>query len=921
MRKTLLLLLSLLSFVPLCAQSTGSNDVEQLFKRFKSAATFDYRYPREKVYVHFDNSAYLEGDTIWYKAYVVRASSHTPTTLSGVLYVELLDADGQLMEQQILPIDSLGQADGCFKLALPIRAGYYEVRAFTREMVNWGENACFSRVFAVFAPKQTAKSAVAAGNFDPELLELPLPESHKGVSLGSPRPYTLTDAKDVRLDFFPEGGWRGKGVAQRIAFELTDGRGHALDEEVKFFSDSGALLATARPEHDGRGTALLPSTAGRGYAQVGTATKRYALPAPVSGFALRAGRADDGLSLQLEANDSARAATGLLGIAVFNRERVTYFDTLSLQPGTVERFVPQKALRGGVSRIEVYGTDGASRATRLVWTSPKASEERRAKLTIRQNRADYSSFEPAVLDMQLTDSTGAPVQTTFSLAVRDDAGNIVTDGDAGMEAELLLASEVRGYIANPVAYFQKDDAAHRRMLDLLLMVQGWRATPFNVMCEAQPFNLKQPIEERLILRGSLYKDNKKRTPQAGYTLSLKMYSLNGGSYEGTAQTDNDGNFAFQTNAYYEGDYHALFTARDDDGKRHWGRLMLDRWFSPRPRTFRGPELDLSLYSPDDPSHPQQKPETFEWTDTLPRVKATLLGEAKVIHKNKYRGFTGNRYTFNGGESHGMARASKFYNIQREVEHYKDMGYEPGLIWDFIRILDKETAHLDGDYTAVYNGVEGIDNSGNATDTETGEEATYESLSAELAGQKSANSRIYQESLGNDNTQQTVPSIVTMNGHDMKVYINNSDFEEMCRNYPEMYMNLMADEIKSAAVVKSNLREDALSGSDVNRSKTKYSLFLYEIPDLFRYKARREKKGIERRVVHGYTAGETFYNRNYRGFDTPTSRDVRRTLYWNPSVTTGKDGKANVVFFTNARVEQHLDISARGITANGQIVER
>ena len=69
---------------------TMSMQAEQLFEKFKKAARFDYKYPREKVYVHFDNTAYLTGDTIWYKAYVVRASSLKPTTLSKVLYVELL---------------------------------------------------------------------------------------------------------------------------------------------------------------------------------------------------------------------------------------------------------------------------------------------------------------------------------------------------------------------------------------------------------------------------------------------------------------------------------------------------------------------------------------------------------------------------------------------------------------------------------------------------------------------------------------------------------------------------------------------------------------------------------------------------------------------------------------------------------------
>lgn len=83
------------------------SETEQLFSQFKRAARFDYNFPREKVYVHFDNLGYLMGDTIWYKAYVVRASSLKPTNLSRILYIELLNADGQMITQNIHKLDSL----------------------------------------------------------------------------------------------------------------------------------------------------------------------------------------------------------------------------------------------------------------------------------------------------------------------------------------------------------------------------------------------------------------------------------------------------------------------------------------------------------------------------------------------------------------------------------------------------------------------------------------------------------------------------------------------------------------------------------------------------------------------------------------------------------------------------------------------
>ena len=40
---------------------------------------------QEKVYVHTDNNCYFIGDTIWYKAYVLRADDHHSTDMSKLL--------------------------------------------------------------------------------------------------------------------------------------------------------------------------------------------------------------------------------------------------------------------------------------------------------------------------------------------------------------------------------------------------------------------------------------------------------------------------------------------------------------------------------------------------------------------------------------------------------------------------------------------------------------------------------------------------------------------------------------------------------------------------------------------------------------------------------------------------------------------
>ena len=125
------------------------DDVLPLLEKAARVQQFNLLYPQEKVYLHFDNTGYFIGETIWFKAYVVRADTKKPTDLSGVLYVELLNAAGDVVERRKLKMEE-GQARGDIRLDKLLVSGFYEVRAYTRYMTNWGTGACFSRVFPIF---------------------------------------------------------------------------------------------------------------------------------------------------------------------------------------------------------------------------------------------------------------------------------------------------------------------------------------------------------------------------------------------------------------------------------------------------------------------------------------------------------------------------------------------------------------------------------------------------------------------------------------------------------------------------------------------------------------------------------------------------------------------------------------------------
>lgn len=884
------------------------SEAEQLFNQFKRAARFDFTYPREKVYVHLDNLGYLVEDTIWYKAYVVRASSLKPTNLSRVLYVELLNADGQQVFQNIHKIDNMGTAQGMFSLQKPVYAGYYEIRAYTREMVNWKTEACFSRVIPVFTNSNPNKKVENEKLTDITQLSIPQPSPHKGITIANPRPYEMEEGQHAILNFYPEGGGRVDGISQKIAYKLTDGKGGGLDDTLRIYNSEGVLYTTSIPEYEGMGTFNLNKDFNAGYVSLssgkvflleGKRSTNIPLPSCTANYSIAAIYTNEGELLTISATQQRKLQNKLLGLAIFNRENVCYFDTLTLHDEDVDLLVPHKALRGGVCRAELFDAKGNGLSTRLFWVPTNDLERTKCgKLTIEQNERKYEPFSPIALKIHTEDSQGKPIKgASMSVAVRDESSNFVSTNDGGFKGNLLLASELRGYIHRPDLYFKVDDAAHRRMLDLLMLVQGWRANSFDVMCGKDSFELKQPIENKLILRGGLFADTKKTTPLNNTSINLYGYRYEnskvlGEVIEGKTQTDNNGNFAFESNVNFEGNYIAKFSIKNASGKHPFSRLTLDRWFSPQPRSLWAPDLTLNLYHNTN-CNGNQATKLFEWTDTIQRSIISISKAAEVVAKvRKYKGLNGNRYTWGGGEKNGINHAVKYINAIRALEQSRDMGQAQYL--RAIDLIELSSNNMQFDEYGVLD-VENLIETFNQDPDTTNQSKKIEVLDFNSSSGKKTINQLY------------------INGHIVATYLDNERID-----INDLY-NLSCTELKSICIVMDNKMNDALSGEEKRFANAAYSIYAYSNPDYYRIKE-GEKKGIEIRNIQGFTPKVDFYSPNYRNFDLPSENDNRHTLLWNPQVKTDDNGNATLIFFSNSHEEQTLDISIRGITQNGLLLE-
>lgn len=244
MRKiSALLLLAHILVLPLVAQSQSTKVLSDYIKEINQ---FNKRNPQEKVYLHFDNTGYFLGDTIWFKAYNVLAEHHRFSPLSKVLHVELLTPQGEVIANRKLMIEN-GQCHGEFPLKRIYRSGFYEVRAYTRGMLNFGDDCVFSRVFPVYDEPEKD------GDYSEKAMD-------SGFGVKNKRKIEKKGDK-VNIAFFPEGGNAVVGLASRIGFKAWGEKGEDLHITGAVYNSSGNSVSFLSTYNQGMGFfELLPET-------------------------------------------------------------------------------------------------------------------------------------------------------------------------------------------------------------------------------------------------------------------------------------------------------------------------------------------------------------------------------------------------------------------------------------------------------------------------------------------------------------------------------------------------------------------------------------------------------------------------------------------------------------------------------------
>ncbi len=582
-------------FLLLCAFATlkAQSPLDTLAMR---AIMVNQLFPQERVYLHFDNTAYYLNETMWFKAYVTSGIADNEKAISKVLYVELCAPEGYVVETKKYKLDENGRCNGEFELKPPLLSGYYEVRAYTRYMPNWGEEAVFSRVFPVY-------DKVNADNYEfKNMLDRNRSFMYRGE-------WKTNELPEAELKFYPEGGLLVEGMETTVAYELRGYDGVHGEEQVTIYGDD-EVVARSVPLAMGMGSfKLLPKRGVKYRAEVemtrhknGKKKKfKFSLPkVEKEGVALTVTRDEKNINIAIRNNIPATAD---LGCVIVNNGYMQLYEAFTSDDKEKTFKMPIGRLAEGVNRVVLF-SDSVPLAERqffVMHDSILTGDITTVKLKAKVNGRDPKDIilqphEKITLTVEREDGKPIDPDAEFSLSVSDVDYRQKMSYEHNIYTHALLGSQLKGYIADAERYFDPENDGREEELELLMLTHGWTSYDWSKLARSH-IDVRHHAEEGIELYGEIYtrhpnnKIGEKGThllyPVKYGTLNLKFTHEGENATLYKFHTTKNGRFRIRTEDFYGirvaelSPNYLPYKPKEYKGMR----FVLDRYFSPSFRFY------------------------------------------------------------------------------------------------------------------------------------------------------------------------------------------------------------------------------------------------------------------------------------------------------------------------------------------------
>lgn len=434
--------------VSFSCQAQTLNEIQGSFNNYRHDAL------HEKIFVHTDKGAYVTGEILWFKLYVVDGSYNKPLNLSKVAYAEVLD-DNQVPVMQAKIELHNGHGSGSLYIPVTLNNGNYHFRAYTNWMKNFSPDYYFDKKITVVNP-QRAPAALAKQN-----------------------------KTDFDIQFFPEGGNLVSGISSKIAFKAVNNDGKGVSFAGAIIDQKNDTVVRFQPLKFGMGHFLFTPAANSTYKAViktgnGNPVIKDLPAINNQGYVMALTESGSG-QLQVTVSSNTASSDGGVYLFAHTRQLVKVAKRANLINGVAQFSIDKSILDEGISHITIFNGDKLPVCERLYFKHPS----KKLVIEATADHPNYGSRKKVNISVLAKDQSGKQLNADLSMSVyRLDAYQTVEQGD--ISSYFWLSSDLRGNIESPEYYLKNNTVEADEAVDNLMLTQGWRRFQWNEVLKNKP---------------------------------------------------------------------------------------------------------------------------------------------------------------------------------------------------------------------------------------------------------------------------------------------------------------------------------------------------------------------------------------------------------------------------------------------------
>lgn len=306
---------------------------------------------------------------------------------------------------------------------------------------------------------------------------------------------------DFDVKFFPEGGALINIPHQNVAFKAQGADGFSKEIEGFLFNSRGDTLTNFRSEHNGMGIFTMnPVNNETYYVTVRTndsITKRFDLPAiEPKGISIAMSHYKQEIRYEIQKTEATEWPQKLFLLA-HTRGKLAILQPIN--PKRTFGKMNDSLFTEGITHFMLIDEQGNALSERLIFVP----DHKPNQWQITTDQPTYGKREKVSLQIAAKDSEGNPVEGTFSVSITDRK-SIQPDSLAdNILSNLLLTSDLKGYVEDPAFYFLNQDARTLRSIDYLMMTHGWRRHKMENVLRTPSLNFTNYIEKGQTISGRI----------------------------------------------------------------------------------------------------------------------------------------------------------------------------------------------------------------------------------------------------------------------------------------------------------------------------------------------------------------------------------------------------------------------------------